>query len=239
MRASTLPASKALSPLRRGELSSLCGIYTIVNAVRLVCHPHPPTRAELQDLYGVAIRHLGQRQLTTTMQHGMSLERWLELTATVLQHTNARRGTNLVAAPLLQPTRRDRSTTLMGMRSYLQAGRPILACFGEPLDHYTIISGMTERALSGIEAEAQRRWPLDASLIIHRYGRLEPGDDIVLVITASAHREAAFDACHFLIDWLKTKAPFWKLEEGPKGAGWVKAKDSDDRAAARWETRQR
>ena len=104
------------------------------------------------------------------------------------------------------------------------------------LEHYP---GMTEKALEEIENEARRRWPLDASLIIHRYGRLEPGDDIVLVITASAHRQAAFEACHFLIDWLKTKAPFWKLEEGPTGAGWVAAKDSDDLAAARWDTGQR
>jgi molybdopterin synthase catalytic subunit len=104
------------------------------------------------------------------------------------------------------------------------------------LEHYP---GMTEQALEDIEAEANRRWPLDASLIIHRYGRLEPGEDIVLVITASAHREAAFDACHFLIDWLKTKAPFWKLEENPGGASWVVAKDSDDDAAARWETGKR
>ena len=101
------------------------------------------------------------------------------------------------------------------------------------LEHYP---GMTERALQEIEAEAQRRWPLDASLIVHRHGRLEPGEDIVLVITASAHREAAFAACHFLIDWLKTKAPFWKLEEGAQGASWVSAKDSDDDAAARWES---
>jgi molybdopterin synthase catalytic subunit len=101
------------------------------------------------------------------------------------------------------------------------------------LEHYP---GMTEKALSEIEAEAHRRWPLDASLIVHRHGRLEPGEDIVLVITASAHREAAFDACHFLIDWLKTKAPFWKLEESPEGASWVAAKDSDDAAAARWES---
>ena len=100
------------------------------------------------------------------------------------------------------------------------------------LEHYP---GMTEKALEDIEAEALKRWPLDASLIIHRYGRLEPGDDIVLVITASAHREAAFAACHFLIDWLKTRAPFWKLEEGADGASWVVAKDSDDQAAARWE----
>lgn len=100
------------------------------------------------------------------------------------------------------------------------------------LEHYP---GMTEKALEEIEAEARRRWPLDAVLIVHRYGRLEPGDDIVLAIAASAHREAALAACHFLIDWLKTKAPFWKLEEGPKGAHWVEAKDSDDAAASRWE----
>ena len=99
------------------------------------------------------------------------------------------------------------------------------------LEHYP---GMTEAALEDIDAEAQRRWPLAASLIVHRHGRLEPGDDIVLVITASAHREAAFEACHFLIDWLKTKAPFWKLEENSEGASWVAAKDSDDAAAARW-----
>ena len=100
------------------------------------------------------------------------------------------------------------------------------------LEHYP---GMTGKALEDIESQALARWPLDASLIIHRYGRLEPGDDIVLVITVSAHREAAFAACHFLIDWLKTKAPFWKLEEGREGATWVEAKDSDDDAAARWE----
>ncbi|MFN4143809.1 molybdenum cofactor biosynthesis protein MoaE, partial [Aestuariivirga sp.] len=100
------------------------------------------------------------------------------------------------------------------------------------LEHYP---GMTEKALAEIEAEALRRWPIDASLVIHRYGRLEPGEDIVLVITASAHREAAFAACHFLIDWLKTKAPFWKLEENAAGASWVAAKESDDEAARRWE----
>ncbi|MCA3554956.1 molybdenum cofactor biosynthesis protein MoaE [Aestuariivirga sp.] len=99
------------------------------------------------------------------------------------------------------------------------------------LEHYP---GMTEKALAEIEAEAQRRWPLDATLIVHRYGRLEPGEDIVLVIAASAHREAAFAACHFLIDWLKTRAPFWKLEENDRGASWVAARDSDDEAAQRW-----
>lgn len=102
------------------------------------------------------------------------------------------------------------------------------------LEHYP---GMTERALEEIEAEAHRRWPLDASLIVHRHGRLQPGEDIVLVIAASAHREAAFEACHFLIDWLKTKAPFWKLEEGEAGTGWVEAKDCDDAAASRWDAK--
>src|SRR5215467_15628706 len=86
------------------------------------------------------------------------------------------------------------------------------------LEHYP---GMTEKRLAEIEAEAQRRWPLAASLIIHRYGRLEPGDRIVLVATASSHRQAALEACEFLIDWLKTKAPFWKKEQTPKGARWV------------------
>ena len=99
------------------------------------------------------------------------------------------------------------------------------------LEHYP---GMTEKLMAEIEAEAQRRWPLEASLVIHRTGRLEPGDQIVLVATASAHRQAAFDACQFLIDWLKTKAPFWKLEETGEGAKWVDARSSDDTAAARW-----
>ena len=100
------------------------------------------------------------------------------------------------------------------------------------LEHYP---GMTERQLETIEAEARIRWPLDDCLIIHRHGRLEPGDRIVLVLTASAHREAAFQACQFLIDWLKTRAPFWKLEETPEGGKWVEARDSDDDLAARWE----
>jgi molybdopterin synthase catalytic subunit len=95
------------------------------------------------------------------------------------------------------------------------------------LEHYP---GMTEKALEEIDAEAHSRWPLLDTLIIHRYGKLELAEDIVLVIATSAHRDAAFDACHFLIDWLKTKAPFWKLE----GETWVAAKDSDDESAARW-----
>ena len=99
------------------------------------------------------------------------------------------------------------------------------------LEHYP---AMTERELTRIEAEARARWPLLETLIIHRYGRLDPGDRIVLVAVASAHRDAAFDACRFLIDWLKTKAPFWKLEETDAGAEWVDARESDDIAAARW-----
>ncbi|HUB98177.1 MAG TPA: molybdenum cofactor biosynthesis protein MoaE [Stellaceae bacterium] len=99
------------------------------------------------------------------------------------------------------------------------------------LEHYP---GMTESALEAIEAEARRRWSLEASLIIHRHGRLEPGERIVLVITASSHRAAAFEACEFLVDWLKTKAPFWKLETTPAGERWVDAQASDDDAAERW-----
>ena len=102
------------------------------------------------------------------------------------------------------------------------------------LEHYP---AMTERQLAEVEADAHRRWPLDASLIIHRIGRLAPGDQIVLVIAASAHREAAFEACHFLIDWLKTKAPFWKSENTDAGSQWVEARATDDTAAARWTDR--
>jgi molybdopterin synthase catalytic subunit len=100
------------------------------------------------------------------------------------------------------------------------------------LEHYP---GMTEKQLEAVEAEANRRWPLQATLIVHRFGRMEPGEPIVLCAAASAHREASFAACHFLIDWLKTKAPFWKLEETQDGPQWVDAKASDDDAARRWE----
>jgi len=99
------------------------------------------------------------------------------------------------------------------------------------LEHYP---GMTERKLAEIEAEARRRWPLAASLIIHRYGRLAPGERIVLVATAASHRTAALEACAFLIDWLKTEAPFWKCEETPEGERWVAARASDAAAKDRW-----
>jgi molybdopterin synthase catalytic subunit len=99
------------------------------------------------------------------------------------------------------------------------------------LEHYP---GMTERMLEDIDAEAHARWPLAASLVVHRYGRMTPGEPIVLVATASPHRQAAFESCQFLIDWLKTRAPFWKHEETPEGGRWVEARGEDDEAAARW-----
>lgn len=101
------------------------------------------------------------------------------------------------------------------------------------LEHYP---GMTEKMLARIEAEARERWPLEASLIIHRVGRLQAGDRIVLVVTASRHRKAAFQACEFLMDWLKTRAPFWKLEEDASGQErWVNADSQDQDEARRWE----
>ena len=101
------------------------------------------------------------------------------------------------------------------------------------LEHYP---GMTERALEAIAEEAAGRWPLRAVRVIHRYGPLAPGDNIVLVLTASRHRRAAFEAAEFLMDYLKTRAPFWKKETGPGGeTRWVDARESDDAAARRWE----
>ncbi|MDH3668941.1 MAG: molybdopterin synthase catalytic subunit MoaE [Paracoccaceae bacterium] len=99
------------------------------------------------------------------------------------------------------------------------------------LEHYP---GMTERALEEIAAQAQQRWPLQGLRIIHRHGPLAPGDRIVLVLTASRHRQAAFEAAEFLMDYLKTKAPFWKKEGDGGKARWVDARDSDDNAARRW-----
>jgi molybdopterin synthase catalytic subunit len=99
------------------------------------------------------------------------------------------------------------------------------------LEHYP---GMTEKKLGEIEAEARARWPLQATLIVHRYGRMLPGEPIVLVATASAHRAAALESCAFLIDWLKTQAPFWKLEETAAASRWVEARGADDEAAALW-----
>jgi molybdopterin synthase catalytic subunit len=118
--------------------------------------------------------------------------------------------------------------SFVGLVRDMAGGRAIGAM---TLEHYP---GMTEKKLAEIEAKARQRWTLDASLIIHRYGRLEPGDRVVLVATASAHREAALKSCAFLIDWLKTEAPFWKLEETAEGGKWVEARKEDDAATKRW-----
>lgn len=109
-----------------------------------------------------------------------------------------------------------------------EGAEPVIAM---TLEHYP---GMTERQLESIEAEARTRWPLIDCLIIHRYGRFVPGDPIVMVLTLSSHRQAAFDACQFLMDWLKTKAPFWKQEETATGERWVSARASDSAAADKW-----
>jgi molybdopterin synthase catalytic subunit len=100
------------------------------------------------------------------------------------------------------------------------------------LEHYP---GMTEKALKAIVDEAKSRWNVIDCTVIHRYGELKPADPIVLVVVASAHRGDAFAACEFLMDYLKTRAPFWKKEQRDGGAQWVEAKTSDDQAAERWQ----
>jgi molybdopterin synthase catalytic subunit len=107
-------------------------------------------------------------------------------------------------------------------------GKPITAL---TLEHYP---GMAEAEIGRHVAEASQRWPLLGVTVIHRYGRIEPGEDIVLVVTASSHREAAFAAADFLMDFLKTRAPFWKQVERAGDRNWVEAKQSDDAAAERW-----
>ena len=100
------------------------------------------------------------------------------------------------------------------------------------LEHYP---GMTEKALAEIVAEAKGRWDIYEALVIHRVGPLKPCDQIVLVAVTSAHRGEAFAACEFIMDYLKTRAPFWKREATPQGAHWVDARETDDSAAARWQ----
>ncbi|MBK5958766.1 molybdenum cofactor biosynthesis protein MoaE [Rhodoplanes elegans] len=119
--------------------------------------------------------------------------------------------------------------TFTGICRGADDGRPVAAL---TLEHYP---GMAEAEIERHVAEAQARWPLMGVTVIHRFGRMEPGDDIVLVVTASSHRGDAFAAAEFLMDFLKTRAPFWKKEERPGETGWVAAKDVDDTAAARWE----
>jgi molybdopterin synthase catalytic subunit len=99
------------------------------------------------------------------------------------------------------------------------------------LEHYP---GMTEKALEKIVTEARSRWKIYDALVIHRVGTLKPGEQIVLVVVTGSHRGDAFEACEFLMDYLKTRAPFWKKERTPEGARWVEARDSDDAAADRW-----
>jgi len=99
------------------------------------------------------------------------------------------------------------------------------------LEHYP---GMAEAEIKRHVDEASSRWPLDGVTVIHRVGRITPGENIVLVVTASRHRQAAFQAAEFLMDYLKTSAPFWKKEENAMGSGWVEAQARDDQAAARW-----
>jgi molybdopterin synthase catalytic subunit len=99
------------------------------------------------------------------------------------------------------------------------------------LEHYP---GMTERAIAKIVEEAKGRWQVMDCTVIHRYGALQPNDQIVLVAVASAHRGDAFAACEFIMDYLKTQAPFWKKEQAAEGARWVEAKAADDQAAERW-----
>ncbi|UFX46812.1 molybdenum cofactor biosynthesis protein MoaE [Bradyrhizobium sp. 41S5] len=109
-----------------------------------------------------------------------------------------------------------------------EQGEPIAAL---TLEHYP---GMAEAEIARHADEALARWPLQGLTIIHRFGRIAPGENIVLVVTASAHRQAAFEAAEFLMDYLKTNAPFWKREESARGTSWIEAQSHDDAAAARW-----
>lgn len=123
--------------------------------------------------------------------------------------------------------------TFTGICRGAENGEPIAAL---TLEHYP---DMAEAEITRHAAEAAGRWPLLGVTVIHRYGRIKPGEDIVLVVTASSHREAAFAAAEFLMDYLKTRAPFWKQVETASGKTWVAAKAADDTAAERWEVRRR
>jgi molybdopterin synthase catalytic subunit len=119
------------------------------------------------------------------------------------------------------------NTSIGGLATFVGIVREVAMT----LEHYP---GMTEKKLAEIEAEARRRWKLEASLVVHRYGRGDTGEPNGLGATPGEHRAAALESCQFLIDWLKTKAPFWKLEETEQGPRWVEARTSDDEAAGRW-----
>jgi molybdopterin synthase catalytic subunit len=117
----------------------------------------------------------------------------------------------------------------IGVVRDMNEGDPVAAM---TLEHYP---GMTERSIEGIVTEARARWQILDALVIHRVGALAPTDQIVLVVVAAPHRGDAFAACEFLMDYLKTRAPFWKQERTPAGSRWVEARTSDEEAAARWE----
>jgi len=123
--------------------------------------------------------------------------------------------------------------TFTGICRGSENGQPITAL---TLEHYP---GMAEAEIESHVAEARQRWPLSGATVIHRHGRIAPGEDIVLVMTASAHRDAAFAAAEFLMDYLKTRAPFWKQVELADGKVWIEAKSVDDAAADRWTTHKR
>jgi molybdopterin synthase catalytic subunit len=118
--------------------------------------------------------------------------------------------------------------TFSGVCRGSENGAPIAAL---TLEHYP---GMAEAEIGRHADEALSRWPLQGLTVIHRFGRIAPGENIVLVVTASPHRQAAFEAAEFLMDYLKTNAPFWKREESKQGTSWVEAREHDDAAAARW-----
>ncbi len=120
--------------------------------------------------------------------------------------------------------------TFTGICRGSEEGEPIAAL---TLEHYP---GMAEAEIERHVEEAKSRWPLAGVTVIHRYGRIAPGEDIVMVVTASSHRQAAFAAAEFLMDYLKTRAPFWKQVESAGGKTWVDAKSADDTAAERWRT---
>jgi molybdopterin synthase catalytic subunit len=121
---------------------------------------------------------------------------------------------------------------VVGFVGYVRDFNEGLEVAGMLLEHYP---GMTEKALAKIEAEARERWPLLGVEILHRVGPLQPGEPIVFVGTTSAHRQAAFESCDFIMDYLKTRAPFWKKEGTAEGARWVEGRASDQQAAQRWE----
>ena len=134
-------------------------------------------------------------------------------------HTNAMHAANVGVGAVV---------AFVGYVRDFNDGREVAGMF---LEHYP---GMTEKALAKIVVEAEQRWPLLKVDVVHRIGALEPGEPIVFVGVASAHRQAAFDACNFIMDYLKTRAPFWKKEQTSDGPRWVEGKQSDTDAAGRW-----